>query len=124
MNFFGTGVRFSRRAISWRSLSGSRFENSETAHSSVKYQKTEKSLSNTLITALETVLLCHVSCNHLNHATTAASGHCKEQKMSSATFPRTTWHNSGTGTPVCLSPSLSPKGNIFADYRAWCVAPG
>src|SRR6218665_1744565 len=77
MNFFGTGVRFSRRAISCRSLSGSRFANSEkTAHSSVEYQK---SLSNALITALETVglLLCHVSCNLLDYATTAAAGHCK-----------------------------------------------
>ena len=85
------------------SLSGSWFENSEkTAHSSVKYQMC---LSNALITALETtVLLCHVSYNHLNHATTAAVGHCRErhhQKMNSVTFPRTIGHCSGTETPVC-----------------------
>ena len=68
----GTGVRFSRRAIFCCSLSGSWFENSEkTAHSYVKYQMY---LSNALLTALETVLLYHVSCNHLNHATTVGHG--------------------------------------------------
>src|SRR6218665_1019064 len=80
----GTSVRFSRRAIFCCSLSGNRFENSEkSAHSSVKYQMC---FSNALTTALEAVLLCHFSCNHLNHATTAAAGHCREhhhQKMSS-----------------------------------------
>jgi len=109
MNFFGTGVLLSPQALSCHLLSGSRFQsrNSEkTAHSSVKYQKCLSGvLFQALITALETVLLCHVACNHLNHATTAAAGHCRKrhlQKMSSATFPRTTcMHCSGTGTPVC-----------------------
>src|SRR6218665_2376946 len=55
------------------------FENSEKiAHSFVKYQMC---LSNALglITALETVLLCHVSYNHFNHATTAEAGHCRKR---------------------------------------------
>jgi len=98
----GTGVRFSRRAIFCCSLSLSWFENSEkTAHSSVKYQMC---LSNSLITALESVPWCHVSYNHLNQATIAAGGHCRErhqQKMSSVTFLRTIGHCSGTGTLAC-----------------------
>ena len=92
----------SHRAIFCCSLSGSWFENrKKTAHVSVKYQLC---LSNALITALEIVLLCHVSYNHLNYATTVAVGHCREhhhQKMSSVTFRRTIEHCSGTGTPVC-----------------------
>jgi len=81
----------------WKSV----WEQRKTAHSSVKYQKC---LSDALITALETVLLCLVSCSHLNHATTVAAGYYREhhhQKMNSATFPSTTWLCSGTGTPVC-----------------------
>src|SRR6218665_146352 len=79
-------------ATCWVSRTGqrwpeSRFENSEkTAHSSVEYQMC---LSNALITALETCVMFLV--NNLNHATTAAAGHCREshhQKMSSVTFQR------------------------------------
>jgi len=103
----GTSVRFNRRAVfssatESNPISGSWFENSEkTAHSSVKHLSC---LSNALITALETVPLCHVSYNHLNHVTFAAGGHCRKrhhQKMSSVTFPRTIGHCSGTRTPVC-----------------------
>jgi len=94
----GTSVRFNRRAIFCCSLSGSWVENSQkTAHSSVKHQIC---LPNALITALETVPLCHVSYNHLNHATTAAAGHCRErhhQKMSSVTFSRTIGHCAAQG---------------------------